>query len=399
MAELSRLAGLDSTGRCVDDVLPTVAWSGEVRTYAPAMPGSMPELVADPDLVTPEWLTSVLRHGGALADGCSVTAFEAEAIGTGQVGASMRYSLQYDGEPGPATMVCKFASRDPQSAATGVSSQTYETEVAFYRDLAPTVDVSRPRCFFAAVEPGTANVVVAMEDLSPAEQGNQMAGCTVEQAALAIDEAAKLHGPRWGDPSLANLSWMNRGAATREMLPLMMGPIWEMFVDRYRATLTDEALAAGPKLVESIGRLMAYEPVAMAPVHVDFRLDNMLFHPDPTAARPLIVVDWQTVQLGNAANDVAYFIGTSFDRAERQACEESLVRRYHDGLLGYGVAGYSFEQCWKEYRINSYAGLIMAAAASLGVVRTDRGDEMFMAMANRSAQMATDLDPAGALSA
>ena len=34
----------------------------------------------------------------------------------------------------------------------------------------------------------------------------------------------------------------------------------------------------------------------------------------------------------------------------------------------------------------------MAIFASMMVGRTDRGDQMFMAMANRSAQMAVDLD-------
>ena len=80
--------------------------------------------------------------------------------------------------PGPASIVCKFSSRDPQSASTGVQTLTYETEVAFYRDLAHTVDVSRPHCYLAALESGTANVVVVMEDLAPAEQGDQIVGCT-----------------------------------------------------------------------------------------------------------------------------------------------------------------------------------------------------------------------------
>ena len=64
------------------------------------------------------------------------------------------------------------------------------------------VDVSRPHCYLAALESGTANVVVVMEDLAPAEQGDQIIGCSVEQATLAVDEAVKLHGPRWGDPAL-----------------------------------------------------------------------------------------------------------------------------------------------------------------------------------------------------
>ena len=105
-----------------------------------------------------------------------------------------------------------------------------------------------------------------------------------------------------------------------------------------------------------------------------------------------MVVDWQTVQLGLGAADVAYFLGNAFDAEVRRGCEESLVQRYHEGLLGYGVTGYSLEECWDDYRRSSYASLLMAIFASMMVGRTDRGDAMFMAMANRSAQMAVDLD-------
>ena len=149
----------------------------------------MPPLVADPELVTTEWLTLVLRYGGAISETTSVAAFEARAIGSGQVGENLRYTLDYRGPSGPASIVGKFSSRDPLSAATGVQTLTYETEVAFYRDLAHTVTISRPRCFYAALESGTANVVLVMEDLAPAEQGDQISGCSVEQATMAIDEA------------------------------------------------------------------------------------------------------------------------------------------------------------------------------------------------------------------
>jgi hypothetical protein len=96
-------------------------------------------------------------------------------------------------------------------------------------------------------------------------------------------------------------------------------------------------------------------------------------------------------------NDVAYFLGNAFEAEVRRSCEDALVRRYHDALLGYGVAGYSFDRCWEEYRRSSYASLVMAVFASMMVGRTDRGDAMFMAMANRSAQMAADLEASSLL--
>lgn len=349
---------------------------------------SRPALVADPDLVTPEWLTDVLRHGGAIDDATKVTSFDSTAIGTGQVGANIRYRLAYEGEPGPATIVCKFSSRDPQSAATGVQTLTYETEVAFYRDLAQTVDISRPHCYFAELHSGTADVVLVMEDLAPAEQGDQITGCTVAEATLAIDEAARLHGPRWGDPTLRELAWLDR-SSTQGGLVGMLGMIWDAFVDRYRATLDPVTLEAGPQLAALAPRMSSVVPAALTPVHSDFRLDNMLFG----GARPLVVVDWQTVQLGVGPSDVAYFLGNAFDADVRRGCERELVTRYHRALVDdYGVSDYPFDRCWDDYVRASYASLLMAVFASMMVGRTDRGDAMFMAMANRSAQMAADLD-------
>jgi hypothetical protein len=61
---------------------------------------------------------------------------------------------------------------------------------------------------------------------------------------------------------------------------------------------------------------------------------------------------------------------------------------------GYGVTGYPLEQCWDDYRRSSHASLLMAVIASMIVGRTERGDRMFIAMADRSAQMAADLGAA-----
>src|SRR4029077_1255236 len=92
-------------------------------------------------------------------------------------------------------------------------------------------------------------------------------------------------------------------------------------------------------------------------------------------------------------SDVAYFLGNAVEPEIRRSCEHDLVVRYHRALVDdYGVDGYPFDQCWDDYVRSSYASLLMAVFASMMVGRTDRGDAMFMAMANRSAQMAADLD-------
>jgi hypothetical protein len=75
------------------------------------------------------------------------------------------------------------------------------------------------------------------------------------------------------------------------------------------------------------------------------------------------------------------------------------VHRYHDGLLAAGVDGYEWDRCWTDYRRGTYAGLVMAVAASMLVERTERGDEMFLTMAHRHARHALDLDAAALLTA
>ena len=65
---------------------------------------------------------------------------------------------------------------------------------------------------------------------------------------------------------------------------------------------------------------------------------------------------------------------------------------YHDALIGRGIEGFTWEQCWREYRRMTFHGVIMAVAASMLVERTPRGDDMFMTLFARHAQQALDLD-------
>jgi hypothetical protein len=365
--------------------------------------------VYDPAEVTAEWLGSVLSAAGVL-DGARVVGFDREDIGTGQVGANVRFRLVYDHDGGappgsaaaategavplrPASVVGKFAAPDETSRAAGIATRTYQTEVDFYRDLAPTVDISRPACYFAAIEPGTADVVLLLEDMAPAEQGDQIAGCTVAQAELVVDEAARLHGPRWGDPSLRELGWLAESYAGRAGLVGLYDYTWGPFVERYEATLAPGALEVGQALRDGLAGWVDYEPAALTVIHGDYRLDNMLFGPPLVpAARPLTVVDWQTVRLGVGTADVAYFLGAGLESEVRRAHEHDLVARYHRALEAYGVTGYPFDACWEDYRRYSFSGYFMAVIASILVGRTDRGDQMFMAMANRHAAQVHDLD-------
>jgi hypothetical protein len=109
------------------------------------------------------------------------------------------------------------------------------------------------------------------------------------------------------------------------------------------------------------------------------------------------VLDWQTPGIGHGVSDVSYFLGGSLLVDDRRAHERELLARYRTKLAAHGVE-LSEDDAWIAYRRTAFAGLNMAIIASMLVGRTDRGDDMFMAMAERAGRHALDLDSEALLS-
>jgi hypothetical protein len=332
-----------------------------------------------PEDVTPEWLADVL--------GFPVDGFTTQPVGTGQMADSVRFALQ----PGGQSVVLKFAAADDTSRATGLALRSYEIEVRFYREIVPTVGIRTPHCHYADIEPDTGWFTLVLEDMAPAVQGDQLAGCTVDQAAIALEELAKLHAPRWGDPSLLDLEWFHKGEDAGAGTSMIVQGLYLGFRDRYADRLTDEQLDLSARLSAGLPHLFAQRSGPLTVTHGYYRLDNMLFGTSADGP-PLAVVDWQTATTGPALTDASYFLGAGLLPDDRRAHERDLLREYHHALVAGGVEGYDWDACWTDYRRFSFGGLVMAIAASMLVERTARGDDMFMAMATRHSEQILDLD-------
>lgn len=334
-----------------------------------------------------EWLTQALAE---VSDGARVTQVSATRIGLGNVADSLRLIPVWDRPtPGPASLVAKVPSSDPVSRSAGFTTRTYELEVAFYNQLAHTVWVNRPHCYLARFHPEHEAYVVLLEDLAPAEAGDQIAGCGAEEAVSAVAELAALHAPRWGDPTLLDLAWLDRPSPdAAKPTAEGIGLLFAGFVDRYRDRLEPGVLELSERLMASLEGYLLDRPGPWSVLHGDFRLDNLLFG-GPRVA----VVDWQTVRIGSPLCDVAYFIGSALHPDARRDNEADLVEAYRVALAGAGVE-LSASTCWDGYRRFAFDGLIMAIAASMLVARTERSDDMFMAMANRHGRQALDLGSA-----
>jgi hypothetical protein len=381
--------------------------------------------VVSAEEVDPDWLNSALDHA-AFALGWHVLGVRAEAIGSGQVGDTVRYHLDWErdsslggrgitggdlsrGGGPPSSVIAKVPAADGATRAAAAQVETYVKEVGFYRDLAASVTVRVPAVYHCGWEPEAQEFVLVMEDLAPARPGDQLRGGTVQMAAAAVDEIAGLHGPTWGVEDTWP-AWLRAPTPESQgMLHGLFAMLAPGFLDRYRGRMPDTYLHAVERLVDRIGTWGELvqewgDRNGWCAIHNDYRLDNLLFadavgHDDggdngadggAVGVRPqrAMVVDWQTVTGGIGPFDVAYYLSSGLDRKLRLANEQWLIDRYSAALRRNGVEVGS--AVVDGYRLGSATGLIMATIASQLVARTDRGDEMFAIMASGSIDQMSD---------
>ncbi|HTY28518.1 MAG TPA: aminoglycoside phosphotransferase family protein [Mycobacterium sp.] len=345
---------------------------------------SIPRYPAD---VTPAWLADVLGRRGTSTD---VETVEVSPVGTGQTGATFRVTATYATNPNalPDTFILKLPSGD--DAVRDRVSLGYRSECAFYQSVADRVTIPIPECFGCEITDEGASYALLLADQAPAVQGDQIAGCGVEQARLAVRALAGLHGPTWCDPHWQSFEGLAMSVSGEDAIR-GMGEVAKMAaditVDKLKGKLSD---ADAETLVAAMGLVTPWllnAPERFALLHGDYRLDNLLFDGDRVA-----VVDWQTLGVGLPGRDLAYFTGTSLEPDLRAAVERDLVADYHQALQEQGVSDYNLSTCWHDYRLGMIQVPLISALGCAFSIETERGDDMMAAMLRRRCQAIRDLD-------
>lgn len=343
-----------------------------------------PEVIDDVSAVTPTWLTDVLRHGGF--DGV-VSDLTSAAVGTGQMGSTYRIVPTYGSGSGPETLVVKLPSAD-ESARTG-GAMGYRCETGFYRDVADEVATRVPTCWFADATDDARSFTLVLEDLAPASQGDQIAGCTVEQARAAAVNIAGLHASTWNDSSLRDFDWvLPFDAEAAEGIGAVLQDAVPGFAERL--SLTGPTVDVLRAFADRFPDWIMGRPEPFSLLHGDHRLDNLLFAP-ADADDPVIAVDWQTVMVGLPLRDIGFLLATGLLPDDRRAAERDLVGDYHGALVDRGVEGYDADQCWNDYRFSFGQALMITMLGEMTANQSERGDRMFSAMAERATTAMIDL--------
>lgn len=291
---------------------------------------------------------------------------------------------------GPRTVVVKVAANSPRRLQVAQSARAYELEVAFYRDLAPLLSVRTPRCFNARYQASPLECCLLLADIRPARPGDDLVGCSAEEAALALEQLARLHAET-SSMALQELPWLapSNGQEYESRVRRLVSACGPRFLARYGSRLDDEAVELIRRFLASPAPATAATPAAApgptAVLHGDFRADNLLF-----GNEGVTILDWQTVSIGPALSDVSYFFGVSLPVPIRRAAEKDLLEHYRCHLSRHGLA-LSWDECWDGYRRCCQYGLVRTTTAGTLVAETEQDLRTFTTLAARCASQVRDL--------
>lgn len=346
--------------------------------------------------MTPAWLRERLLEAGELRDAAEILSLSHEAIGTGQVGDTARITIEYDKpDAGPRTVAAKFASSDASSRATAALFGLYRKEVGFYRELAGKLETRTPRVYASEVTGDGSEFILLFEDLGPARGGNQLSGCTVEDARLGVIQAASIHAPTMNDSALAAAPWLQPVDGVVEKMIALYPQAHAVFIERYEGELEPELMTICNALNREFLRYFSHVAKERSVCHGDFRLDNMLFDARG-GLDPIAIVDWQTVTFDCPLKDLGYFLGCGIGSAVRRPNEDDLLDLYCQEMSRRGVP-LTRSAIWDRYRFGALHGVTTAVFSAAFVERTERGDANFLSMARNACELALDHDSIGAL--
>jgi len=350
-----------------------------------------------PEHLSATWLTEMFHDAGVLGTGRAVSDYTVTLIGegVGLLGLVVRIDLSYapgGGEPGPDSIVVKFAHPVAANRAIAMNTRMYEREVTFFNEIAGSIDTVTPVCYFAAVNSESGENIVVLEDLRGYQPADQVQGIDADGARLVIDAFAPLHAAFWGNTDQPMLATAMRvdSSYIEPFMPSILGT-WERCVELFGYCIAPDVLEQLPRYIASMRELhLAMGRRTQTLVHGDVRLDNVMMGTD-AQQHPVVLIDWQAVMVSNPMHDLGYLLSQSLTIDARRAHEDELVRHYHSRMVELGVEDFTLEQCWAGYDdavlfLFSYPLIIGGAFDPAN----ERGKQLAEELLRRSSQTVSD---------
>lgn len=288
----------------------------------------------------PAWLSRALA---AVSGGRKVAEVETvEVIRT--VATKVRFTVRFDGADEVQAFCAKGLLDVDEGTAKGGPTMIREGD--FYTRVGPRVAVRTPECVAAIADRSAQQGIVLMRDVI-AGGGTFCSALDpfdANQAAESLDQVAALHAGSailgemdWIVPRVADLAEM-RWVSVEALQDLLDGP-------------RGEGLPAHVRSAANLGAAMR----ALAPrdaarpqflVHGDTHAGNIFRDAEGRTG----LIDWQLLQRGGWALDVAYHVCAVLpvEVAERE--ERNLLDHYLETMRGQGAVMPDREEAWLQYR-------------------------------------------------
>lgn len=218
-------------------------------------------------------------------------------------------------------------------------------EADFYGKIAAQVKVRVPELVTNVIDRETQQGAVIMRDLiaDGASFCSALDPFTADDAAASIEQIAALHA---GQALLAGNGWIGRRIDEFAASPHITAEMLQSLLDDPRGDPLPKATKSAERLLAGVRALAARD--AARPqflVHGDAHAGNIF----RTADGPGLI-DWQLLQSGGWALDLAYHLCAVLPVELAEAEERRLLGHYLDHARGLGLSLPDGEAAWMQYR-------------------------------------------------
>ncbi|MEV5651128.1 aminoglycoside phosphotransferase [Nocardia sp. NPDC052254] len=340
--------------------------------------------------VTPEWMTTALRHDHPDAEVATVRLVSRDD-GTNR---RARFELTYHHGSGPGRVFLKAegAHREVHSR----NGNLFNEPLLFASGV--PLEVEHARVHAAVIDRPRLDYVLVMEDVTGrgGDPRDATRPLTVPQAAGAVRALARLHSRYWQfDPTTTRgLDWVNTWAPTagfqaglRTYVPTGLARGADRLPDAVSGHDGDAIVDLWARYVAVLHR----DPVTL--LHADAHIGNLYVLPDDEVG----FLDWQVVRRGAWSQDVGYFLMGALTVGDRREHETALLATYLDALEVPAGTRPTWDDAWLHYRACAAYG----SAIWLSTLGTDgyQPREVSLVLAQRYGTAFADLGTESALAA
>ena len=339
-----------------------------------------------PEELSTQWLADKLKR--------EISAFKIEPLGEGGGLLGLVIRLHIEVKEGSKTLIAKFPTKTEGNRAVANMYDMYAREYRFYTQIAPKVPLRSPTCYHAELNPKNSDFVLLLEDLQGFELGDQVKGCSADQAHQIIKSIASLHRNTWKPDHIKNIMRHDMPYQRQGMIggfQLGWPVVKTEFAEVLESAITPQQITLLDTMPDQVNRLLDIihdGPLVIG--HGDLRLDNIFFAEDSYA-----LVDYQAISKASPEHDIAYFVTQSLSDEVRNA--DDWVSVYHDHLTSDGI-DYSLATSRERYRYCALY-LVCYAVTIAGTLdqANERGRKLAETLLGNSLRSVAELEAFGLL--